>query len=563
MLNKRSDKAELLRIAEAVALEKSISTEIILSTMETAIQKAAKTRFGFENDIRAKIDRESGDISLHKVLKVVENPENPNTEISLKEASKMDLTNESISIYKVEELENPQENKDENLSEEISEDLTQNLEKPELKISKKNPDDGVGLSDQIFEVLPPVDFGRIAAQTARQVITQSVRAAERERQYNDFIDKKGEILSGIVKRLEYGNVIVDLNRSEAIIRKEELIPREILKNGDRIKAYCYDVVRENKGQQIHLSRSHTKFMEKLFFQEVPEIYDGIIEIKHSARDPGSRAKICVSSKDSSIDPVGACVGMRGSRVQSVVNELHGEKIDIVHWSEDTAALIVSALAPAEIQKVIIDDQNKKVEVILTEENLSKAIGRRGQNVRLASKLIDYEIDILTEKEETEKKQADFKEKTEVFTKNLEVDETLGQLLVAEGYSSIDEINQASIEEISKIEAIDDATAKELKERADEYLKKEKEIIEKKLNELGLEDLLINLIGLTPGMLVTLGEKKVKTLVDFAELSTDELVGSYDEKKGKRFKIEGYLEEFALTRAEADSLILSARDIAFK
>ena len=304
-------------------------------------------------------------------------------------------------------------------------------------------------------------------------------------------------------------------------------------------------------------------MEKLFFQEVPEIYDGIIEIKHSARDPGSRAKICVSSKDSSIDPVGACVGMRGSRVQSVVNELHGEKIDIVHWSEDTAALIVSALAPAEIQKVIIDDQNKKVEVILTEENLSKAIGRRGQNVRLASKLIDYEIDILTEKEESEKKQSDFKEKTEVFTKNLEVDETLGQLLVAEGYSSIEEINQAPIEEISKIEAIDEATAKELKERADDYLKKEKEIIEKKLNELGIEDSLINLNGLTPGMLVTLGEKKVKTLVEFAELSTDELIGSYDEKKGKRFKIEGYLEEFALTRVEADNLILSARNIAFK
>ena len=515
MLNKRSDKVELLRIAEAVAAEKSIDAEVILSSMESAIQKAAKTRFGSENDIRAKIDRESGDISLHKVLTVVETPENFNTEISVENAKK-----------------------------------TEN--RAEAKIG-----------DEISELLPPVDFGRIAAQTARQVITQSVRAAEKERQYNDFIGKKGEILSGIVKRLEYGNVIVDLNRSEAIIRKEELIPREILKNGDRIKAYCYDVVRENKGQQIHLSRSHTKFMEKLFFQEVPEIYDGIIEIKHSARDPGSRAKICVSSKDSSIDPVGACVGMRGSRVQSVVNELHGEKIDIVHWSEDTAALIVSALAPAEIQKVIIDDQNKKVEVILTEENLSKAIGRRGQNVRLASKLIDYEIDILTEKEESEKKQADFKEKTEVFTKNLEVDETLGQLLVAEGYSSVDEIHQASIEEISKIEAIDDATAKELKERADEYLKKEKEIIEKKLNELGLEDLLINLTGLTPGMLVTLGEKKVKTLVDFAELSTDELVGSYDEKKGKRFKIEGYLEEFALTRAEADSLILSARDIAFK
>ena len=560
MLNKRSDKVELLRIAEAVALEKSIDKEVILSTMESAIQKAAKTRFGIENDIRATIDRESGDITLHKVLKIVENLENTDTEISLIEANKIDFTNININVYKVENLE---EDKTEESSEETLEKPNENIKEYDLKISKKEDGESISLGDQIFEVLPPVDFGRIAAQTARQVITQNVRAAERERQYNDFIDKKGEILSGIVKRLEYGNVIVDLNRSEAIIRKEELIPREILKNGDRIKAYCYDVIRENKGQQIHLSRANTKFMEKLFAQEVPEIYDGIIEIKHSARDPGSRAKICVTSKDSSIDPVGACVGMRGSRVQAVVNELHGEKIDIVSWSEDTAALIVSALAPAEIRKVIIDEQNKKVEVILTEENLSKAIGRRGQNVRLASKLINYEIDILTEKEESEKKQTDFKEKTEVFTKSLEVDEILGQLLVAEGYSSVDEINQAPIEEISKIEAIDDATAKELKERADEYLKKEKEIIEKKLNELGLEDLLINFKGLTPGMLVTLGEKKIKTLLEFAELSTDELIGSYDEKKGKRFKIEGYLEEFALTRDEADSLILNARNIAFK
>ena len=346
MLNQRSDKVELLRIAEAVANEKSIDKEIILSTMESAIQKAAKTRFGFENDIRAIINRENGDITLQKALKIVENPENFNTEISLKDA-----------------------------------------------IKKENKED-LNIGDEIFEILPPVDFGRIAAQTARQVITQSVRAAERERQYNDFIDKKGEILSGVVKRLEYGNIIVDLNRAEAIIRKEEQIPREILKTGDRIKAFCYDVIRENKGQQIFLSRAHPKFMERLFFQEVPEIYDGIIEIKNSARDPGSRAKICVNSKDSSIDPVGACVGMRGSRVQSVVNELHGEKIDIVHWSEDPATLVVSALAPAEIQKVIIDDQNRRIEVILTEENLSKAIGRRGQNVRLASKLMDYEIDHL-------------------------------------------------------------------------------------------------------------------------------------------------------------------------
>ncbi len=515
MLNQRSDKVELLRIAEAVAMEKSIDKEIILSSMESAIQKAAKTKFGTENDIRAKIDRESGDISLHKVLTIVETPENFNTEISLENAQ------------------------------------------------KKEKKDDIKMGDEIYELLPPVDFGRIAAQTARQVITQSVRAAERERQYNDFIDKKGEILSGIVKRLEYGNVIIDLNRSEAIIRKEEQIPREILKTGDRIKAYCYDVIRENKGQQIFLSRAHTKFMEKLFFQEVPEIYDSIIEIKSSARDPGSRAKLCVSSKDSSIDPVGACVGMRGSRVQSVVNELSGEKIDIVHWSEDVASLVVSALAPAEIQKVVIDDQNKRIEVILTEENLSKAIGRRGQNVRLASKLINFEIDILTEKEESDKRQSEFTNKTEIFVRSLEVDETLGQLLVAEGFSSIEEIDQSSLEDILKIEGIDENTAKELKERTKEYLVKEKEDIQKKLKDLGVSDDLINQKGLTPGMLLTLGAKKIKTLNDFAELSSDELVGGYDEKKGVRFKIDGYLEEFALTKNEADELIINARNIAFK
>jgi len=515
MLNQRSDKLELLRIVEAVATEKSIDREIILSSMESAIEKAAKTKFGLDNNIRATIDRESGDISLHKVLKIVETPIDLNTEISLEHAI------------------------------------------------EKEKKENVKIGDEIFEQLPQVDLGRVAAQTARQVITQNVRQAERERQYNDFIEKKGEILSGIVKRLEYGNLIVDLNRAEAIITKDELIPREILKIGDRIKAYCYNVIRENKGQQIFLSRAHPKFMEKLFFQEVPEIYEGIIEIKSATRDPGSRAKICVSSKDSSIDPVGACVGMRGSRVQSVVNELHGEKIDIVHWSEDPAVLVVSALAPAEIQRVIIDDQNRRIEVILTEENLSKAIGRRGQNVRLASKLINYEIDILTAKEESEKKQLEFKDKTEIFIKNLEVDETLGQLLVAEGFSSIEEIHQSTLEEILKIEAIEENTAKELKERAEEYLKKEKEDIGKKLKELGVEDVLINFKGLTPGMLVTLGEKKIKTLKDFADLSTDELIGGYDEKQGKRFKIEGFLEEFALAKNEADDLIMNARNIVFK
>ena len=515
MLNQRSDKVELLRIAEAVAMEKSIDKEIILNSMEMAIQKAARTKFGSQNDIRAKINRETGDISLHKVLTVVESPENFDTEISLNQA---------------------------------------------IKIEKK---DDFKIGDELFEELPPVDFGRIAAQSARQVITQSVRAAEKERQYNDFIDKKGEILSGIVKRLEYGNIIVDLNRSEAIIRKEEAIPREVLKTGDRVKAYCYDVIRENKGQQVFLSRANPKFMERLFFQEVPEIYDGIIEIKSSARDPGSRAKICVYSKDSSIDPVGACVGMRGSRVQAVVNELFGEKIDIVSWTEDPAALVVSALAPAEIQKVIIDEQNRRIEVILTEENLSKAIGRRGQNVRLASKLINYEIDILTENEESEKRQSEFKEKTETFVKNLEVDETLGQLLAAEGFSNIEEISKSTIDDISKIQGIEENTAKELIERSKEYLIKEKEDIGKKLKDLGVDDDLINHQGLTPGMLLTLGEKKIKNLKDFAELSTDELIGGYDEKKGVKYKIEGYLEEFALTKKEADDLIINARNVVFK
>jgi len=514
MLNRRSDKLELLRIAEAVANEKSIDKDFIINSMETAIKKAAKTRFGSDNEIRATINRDTGEITLYKVLLIVDKPDNLNIEISLEDAI------------------------------------------------KKEKNDDLKIGDEILEQLPPVDFGRIAAQTAKQVITQNVREAERDRQYNEFKDKVGEILSGIVKRLEYGNVIVDLNKAEGIIRKEELIPRENVKNGDRVKAFCYDVVRGNRGQQIFLSRAHPQFMAKLFSQEVPEIYDGIIEIKSAIRDPGSRAKICVNSKDASIDPVGACVGMRGSRVQAVVNELQGEKIDIINWSEDPATLAVRALAPAEIQKVIIDDENRRLEVVLNEENLSKAIGRRGQNVRLASKLMDFEIDILTDKEESEKRQAEFKTKSENFIKNLELDETLGQLLVAEGFSSIEELNQYSIEDLIKIDGIEEDTAKELKERAKEFLKKESEEISKKLKDLGVEESLINLKGLTPGMLVTLGEKNIKKLKDFAELASDELIGAFDEKKGERIKIQGYLEDFALSKKEADELIMSAREIAF-
>ena len=516
MLNRRSDKLELLRIAEAVALEKSIDKELIISSMEEGIAKAAKSKFGQDNEIKVLINRENGDIGIFRKLVVSENPENINTEINLKDA---------------------------------------------VIINEVNKDKKIG--DEVLQPLPSFDFGRIAAQTAKQIINSTVREAERERQYNDFIDKKDSILSGIVKRLEFGNVIVDLGRAEAIIQKNEIIPRENIKAGDRIKAYCYDVRKELRGQQIFLSRAHPKFMEKLFIQEVPEIYDGLIEITASSRDPGSRAKICVKAIDTSIDPVGACVGMRGSRVQAVVNELQGEKIDIVNWSEDPAILVSNALSPAEVQRVNVDLERKKLDVILAEENLSKAIGRRGQNVRLATKLLNFEINIMTDQEDSERRQLDFKEKTENFVKNLELDETLGQLLVAEGFSSIDDIKDSTPEGLMKIEGIEEETSKALIDRAKEFYQKDQEDIVKRIKDLGLQDDLINHKGLTPGMLVTLGEQKILKLEDFADLASDELTGGYDIIKGERVKIQGYLEDFALSKTEADELIMSARSIIYK
>ena len=516
MLNKRADKLELLRIAEAVASEKSIDKELIINSMETGIAKAAKSKFGQDNEIKVLINRDNGDIGIFRKLVIVEKPENINTEISLQDA---------------------------------------------ITISDENKVKKIG--DEVLQNLPSFDFGRIAAQTAKQVITLNVREAERERQYNDFIDKKDTILSGIVKRLEFGNVIVDLGKAESIIQKNEMIPRENIKAGDRIKAYCYDVRRETRGQQIFLSRAHPKFMEKLFIQEVPEIYDGLIEIKSSARDPGSRAKICVNAVDTSLDPVGACVGMRGSRVQAVVNELQGEKIDIVNWSEDPAIVVSNALSPAEVQRVNVDNVSRKLDVILSEENLSKAIGRRGQNVRLATKLMNYEINIMTDQEDSERRQTEFKEKTENFVKNLELDETLGQLLVAEGFSSIDDIKDSVPEALTKIEGIEPETAKALIERAKEFYQKDQEEISNRIKDLGLENELINHEGLTPGMLVTLGEQKILKLEDFADLASDELTGGYDIIKGERVKIKGYLEDFALSKNEADELIMSARNKIYK
>mgnify|MGYP002848985431 CR=1 FL=1 len=516
MLNRGLDKLELLRIVDAVANEKSIDKELVLESMESAIQKAALTKFGGENNIKVLIDRLNGEIKIQKVLEIVEKVEDNSKEIILSDAKLKDKNNKDLKV-----------------------------------------------GDKIYEDLPQVDFGRIAAQSAKQVISQRVREAEKNRQYQDFVEKESQILSGVIKRLEYGNVIVDLGRAEGVIKKDELIPREILKTGDRVKAYCYEVKRELKGHQIFLSRAHPQFLAKLFFQEVPEIYEGIIEIKAVARDPGSRAKICVNSKESSIDPVGACVGMRGSRVQAIVNELHGEKIDIIKWTEDLPTLISESLSPAEILKVLIDKDNKRIDVILTEENLSKAIGRRGQNVRLASKLTNYEIDILTDKEDSERRQLEFKDRTENLVKSLEVDETLGQLLVSEGFQSIEEMSQSKTDDLTKIEGIDESTAKELINRSKENLIKEKEEISKKLKELGVEESLINLKGITQGMLVLLGQRNIKKLIDFADLSSDELIGGYDEVKGKKVRIEGFLEEFSLSKEEADQLIMNAREIAYK
>ena len=509
---------DLIEIAKTIAREKGIDSEEVLVAMETAIAKAGRSKYGQEFDIRAHVNRSSGKIGLFRYLEIVDS---------------IDLEPDEERINKI--------------------DISEALKKDsELKVG-----------EYVIDQLPQIDFGRIAVQTAKQVIVQKVKEAERTMQYQQFKDKVGEVVNGIVKRVEYGNVIVDLGRAEALMRREELLNRETFRRSDRIRAYIMDVREELKGPQIFLSRSHNQFLVKLFTQEVPEIYDGIIEVKSVARDPGSRAKICVNSKDSSIDPVGACVGMRGSRVQTIVNELHGEKIDIIKWTEDLPTLISESLSPAEIQKVLIDQENKRIDVILTEENLSKAIGRRGQNVRLASKLTNYEIDILTDKEDSDRRQAEFKDRTETLVKNLEVDETLAQLLVSEGFQSIEDLSQSDPDNISKIEAIDEDTAKELITRSKETIEKEKEEVGEKLKELGVEESLINLKGMTQGMLVILGQKNIKKLVDFADLSSDELIGGFDEIKGKKIRIDGYLEEFSLSREEADQLIMSAREIVFK
>lgn len=503
-----ANRLELLQIADAVAREKSIEREIVIGAMEEAIQRAARSRYGLENEIRAEIDHKTGEINLVRLLQVVEKVEDEAKQISLAEAL------------------------------------------------RRNPAAQIG--DFIAEALPPFEFGRIAAQSAKQVIVQKVRDAERQRQYEEFKDRAGEIVHGVVKRVEYGNVVMDLGRGEAVIRRDQLLPRETFRTGDRVRAYIYDVRREARGPQIFLSRTHPDFMARLFAQEVPEVYDGVVEIRAVARDPGSRAKIAVISNDSSIDPVGACVGMRGSRVQAVVNELQGEKIDIISWSPDPATFIVNALAPAEVTKVVLDEEQNRIEVVVPDEQLSLAIGRRGQNVRLASQLTKWDIDILTEKEESERRQEEFKKRSAMFIEALDVDEVIAQLLVSEGFSEVEEVAFVDVGELAQIEGFDEETATELQERAREYIEKKNAEMDAERKKLGVKDDLLEAEGLTLPMVVALGKGGVKSLEDFAGLTPDEVTGWNEGAGENRKHIAGLLEEFKVDNVRATNLIMNAR-----
>ncbi|HIJ62799.1 MAG TPA: transcription termination/antitermination protein NusA [Rhodospirillaceae bacterium] len=485
---------ELLQVADAVARDKGIDRDEVLEAMEQAIQKAGRSKYGHEHDIRAHIDRKTGEIQLSRYVEVVEIVENETTQMTAAQAR------------------------------------------------RKMPEAVVG--DFVIDPLPPIDFGRIAAQTAKQVIVQKVRDAERQRQFGEFKNRTGEIVNGLVKRVEFGNVVVDLGRAEALLRRDELIPRETFRTGDRVRAYIFDVRQEPRGPQIFLSRTHPQFMAKLFTQEVPEIYDGIIELKAVARDPGSRAKIAVISRDSGIDPVGACVGMRGSRVQAVVAELQGEKIDIIQWSSDPATFIVNALAPAEVAKVVLDEEANRIEVVVPDDQLSLAIGRRGQNVRLASQLTGWDIDILTEAEESERRTEEFKSRSKMFIDALDVDDVIAHLLVTEGFSSVEEVAFVPLEDLTDIEGFDEGIAGELQNRARSFLEEQDERNTVRRKELGVDDVLAAVEGLSTSMLVTLGENGVKTLDDLADLAGDELI----ELLGKD----------SLTLDEANAVIMAAR-----
>ena len=509
-----ANRLEILQIARAVAEEKGIDKAIVIEAMQEAIEKAAKSRYGQEHDIRAVIDTDSGEQSLWRVQTVVADDELEDAvqQMTLTEALKIDT-----------ELEP---------------------------------------GDEIKEELPPFDFGRVAAQSAKQVIMQKVRDAERERQFGEFASREGEVLNGIVKRVEYGHVIVDLGRAEGIIRRNDGIQRENFQPGDRVRAYLYKVSREIKGPQIFLSRAHPDFMKQLFSQEVPEVYDGVIQIKACARDPGSRAKIGVISNDSSIDPVGACVGMRGARVQAVVGELAGEKIDIIPWSYDDATFIVNALQPAEVSKVVLDEDERRVEVVVADDQFPLAIGRRGQNVRLASQLTGWQIDLVTESQDSERYQREFIERTNLFMKALDADETLAQLLASEGFETVEEIAYVSPEDFMQIEGFDEDVAAEIQARGEDYLEKLSAEQNARRIELGVEDAVMELEGMTPGFAVKLGENDIKTVDDVAGLVPDDITGWREPgPDGKPVFIEGILKKGSMRKDDAQIFIMKARIIA--
>ena len=505
-----ANQLELLQTAEAVAREKMIDPALVIEAMEESLARAAKSRYGSEMDIRVKIDRKTGRATFTRVRTVVEDDalENYQAEMTVAQAK-------------------------------------QYMEDPKV-------------GDTFVEEVPPVDMGRIAAQSAKQVILQKVREAERERQYEEFKDRAGTIINGQVKREEYGNIIVDVGAGEAVLRRNEKIGRESYRPGDRIRVYIKDVRREPRGPQIFLSRTAPEFMAALFKMEVPEIYDGIIEIKAVARDPGSRAKIAVVSYDNSIDPVGACVGMRGSRVQAVVNELQGEKIDIIPWSEDMPTFLVNALQPAEVTKVVLDEEAGKIEVVVPEEQLSLAIGRRGQNVRLASQLTGLDIDIMTEEEESKRRQAEFEERTKLFMETLDLDEFFAQLLVSEGFTSLEEVAYVELDELLVIDGVDEGTAEELQARARDYIDEQNRKALENARALGAEDSLIDFDGLTPQMVEALAKDGVKTLEDFATCADWELAGGWTTVNGERVKDDGLLEPFDVSLEEAQHLVMTAR-----
>ncbi len=519
-----ANRLELLQIAEAVAREKSIDKEIVIEAIEEAIQKGARSRYGAEHDIRVHIDPKTGETTVKRVITVV--ADDASFGVETNEDGLEIPAAEPVGIRR--------------LSDALRDDKTAEVGKT------------------YEEILPPFEFGRVQTQMARQVVTGKVREAERERQHEEFKDRVGEVINGTVKRVEYGNTVVDLGRGEGIMRRDQSIPRENFNIGDRIRCYIYDVRRETKGPQILLSRAHGGFMAKLFAQEVPEVYDGVIEIRAVARDPGSRAKMAVISNDSSIDPVGACVGMRGSRVQAVVAELQGEKIDIIQWSQDEATFIVNALAPAEVSKVVMDEEDERVEVVVPDEQLSLAIGRRGQNVRLASQLTGWQIDIMTESQESERRQREFSERTALFQEALDVDEVIAQLLVTEGFATVEDVAYVENAEVAAIEGFDEDTAEEIQARARDFLEKEAAEYDNKRKALGVEDGLLEIEGVTLPMAVALGEGDVKTVEDLAGLIPDDLRGWFESREGERVREPGILESFSLDASDAEALIMKAR-----